>query len=114
MKPEFAAEHSNGYELCLKCPVCKEAYTHQGEIEIFNRRTEDSKDGVHLRITNGTVKCGHSMEDNPSARRQGMRIRFYCESCDRDSFCMNITQHKGQTFLNVMSVEATIHPGEPE
>jgi hypothetical protein len=44
------------------------------------------------------------MADNPSYRRNGIRIYFSCESCcsddsDHPRFSVTIVQHKGRTFF---------------
>ena len=38
------------------------------------------------------------IRDNPSARRYGLRIFFWCEHCCAVPV-LNIYQHKGNTFL---------------
>jgi hypothetical protein len=36
---------------------------------------------------------------NPSSRRSGLNIGFYCENCPR-LFWLRIEQHKGETYLS--------------
>ncbi len=38
-------------------------------------------------------------EGNPSQRRYGLTIQFYCEGCGGD-FELCMAQHKGETYLN--------------
>lgn len=82
----------------LVCPYCTCGYTHQGEIQIFNREQEDSERGLHVAVDEDTVKIDSNMTGNPSSRRQGMVVRFECENCRRD-FKVCIEQHKGHTFM---------------
>lgn len=36
---------------------------------------------------------------NPSARRDGVAIRFWCETCGADNIELVVEQHKGNSFL---------------
>jgi hypothetical protein len=40
-----------------------------------------------------------TLDENPSSRRNGLRVKFYCEQCEKDLPMMLISQHKGQTFI---------------
>lgn len=93
----------------LFCPHCGSENLHQEKIEIFNR-DEDEKTGLHLRVVGKTAVVDQNMGNNPSPRRQGMTLSFYCEECsdnyDDDGKRNNITlytlaiyQHKGVTMM---------------
>jgi len=81
----------------LQCPNCHLNYLHQDKIEVFSR-IEDSPVGIHAVVLKGTATLDHSMEGNPSSRRAGVRIEFFCEGCDKRSE-LTISQHKGITYL---------------
>lgn len=62
------------------------------------------------RVTvNGTIAAQdylpNALSGNPSARRDGLRVHFWCEFCG-DGLTLNIAQHKGVTLL-----DWTIGPG---
>ena len=87
----------------LICPICDGEYLHQQAVGVyhnpFDSRREDSQgflvtpDGecmVHTRLHAGVL--------NPSDRRDGMRISFWCESsCKVPDLLM--LQHKGTTYM---------------
>jgi hypothetical protein len=95
---------------CLKCPLCGDIYTHQGNIEVFNRDAEDSKTGTHIVINSITdeIVINKSMERNPSKRRQGIRLLFSCEGCEGSTgyqgVALEIAQHKGNTYLKWVKI----------
>jgi len=99
----------------LICPNCGETYLHQTDVAIFHR-VEDgdqvkvttiTEDGVHEAVIANDVSL------NPSSRRHGLRISFWCEHCDggltdeerENGVTSNqvpdlaIYQHKGITFI---------------
>lgn len=100
----------------LRCPDCGDTWLHQGKVEVFDR-FGDHKDspGIRTSVEGGEVERDDSdsaMDGNPSWRRDGVVIHFYCEMCngyDGDSEAdkkaavrekrLAIFQHKGQTFL---------------
>ena len=95
----------------LACPSCGDNYLHHESVTVYNR-FEDAKttrvthlgtsmDGFTPRGHNDTLTSAevNSNEcDNPSSRRHGMQIRFYCETCGENS-TLNLYQHKGFTGL---------------
>ena len=98
-------------EWSLCCPNCGDAYgLHHDKITIWNRRTEDH-DGVRFTIkgTSLTSKLfaggdsPHGPKENPSRRRDGLVIEFYCEHCpDIKPINLRIAQHKGMTHMGWM------------
>ncbi|WP_170376350.1 hypothetical protein [Ruegeria atlantica] len=85
-------------EKLLHCPRCDGSYTHQGEVNVFERG-EDADDGTHVRVLDNDVKIDRNLTDNPSRRRHGLTIAFDCESCE-GGFLLDIYQHKGNTFIS--------------
>jgi hypothetical protein len=88
-------------EVCgpvLSCPRCQEDYLHQYRVEVFDRRSEDTVDGLHVIVEHGKTQITTDMDDNPSGRRQGLRIYFGCEHCCAVPV-LSISQHKGNTFM---------------
>lgn len=100
-RPIFEDFGSN-YGLALACPHCGDSCgTHHDLVEVFERE-DDARNGLHVTIHNGKIKTDSNISNNPSSRRQGIAIRLYCESgCN--SFELQISQHKGQTFFNLAS-----------
>ena len=92
----------------LLCEECGGEYLHQEKIEIFER-SEDSSHGLKVTTqNNGQCVLSQSMAENPSPRRQGVRIIFSCEFCPSDgdpcvggklTTVLEIIQHKGGTYL---------------
>jgi len=91
----------------LTCPVCECTSTHQYKYEIWDRK-EDCKgeyilvEGVdqdnnepHVDVVNKDIPTG-----NPSRRRGGIRIHFWCEGCG-SLLTMEIYQEKGETFITI-------------
>ena len=86
----------------LYCPRCKEqlSYLHHGRVIVYERTREDG-DNIVTVVHQGEKKRAVMPKDwpssNPSSRRDGIAIHFYCEC----SFVgeLTIAQHKGRTFL---------------
>src|SRR5436190_19132022 len=84
----------------LACRYCGEQNLHHDRVIVFDRCEDEPK------LTKVTVECGVMVETvhscgsgNPSSRRHGLAIKFWCEHCDKNSeLC--IAQHKGNTFLS--------------
>lgn len=85
---------------CIRCP-CEENFGHlHQETVLVYPETEDQPLPAALSIpaTGGKLiaETVPIRKPNPSARRQGIRIIFSCENCDRSpELC--ISQHKGDT-----------------
>jgi len=98
-------------EWSLCCPNCNNAYgLHHDKITIWNRRKEDH-DGVRFTIkgtslTSKLIDGGDSLggpKENPSKRRDGLVIEFWCEHCpDIKPINLRIAQHKGITLMGWM------------
>ena len=97
MTKEMIFTNEDG-EKILVCPHCGEVFLHQYKTEIFDR-DEDELEGLHV-ITDreNDIIIKRDLEGNPSKRRDGLRVHFFCEIC-RASSALEIYQHKGQTFV---------------
>ena len=87
----------------LLCPKCGFNYLHHDRVEIFDR-TEDASSGVHAVVDDGKVTVDTSLNGNPSSRRHGLTIHFWCESCKAKPV-LTIAQHKGNTIINIEYTE---------
>ncbi len=95
--PKFNGDQRAGPEPQLACPKCgDEGYMHHGEVTVYERR-EDATKGLRIRIHGENVTIDTTQAGNPSFRRDGLRISFYCENCG-DTFNLSLAQHKGQTL----------------
>ena len=82
----------------LVCPHCGGTFLHQNETEIFDRDEDESK-GLHVTTwRNDRIIIRKNLDGNPSKRRDGLRIHFFCEHCNKLSV-MDIWQHKGSTYI---------------
>lgn len=119
--------HNESYDIgALVCPCCGQSCggLHHSFVEVFCRESEDAEHGIHATIASNTFmnfsdmpgvaeavqKNGrppyplldrHTAHDvpgsNPSLRRDGIRIGFFCEQGCRATLA--IAQHKGTTYI---------------
>lgn len=82
----------------LNCPNCNHDDMHQGSVEVFIR-DEDATEGCHILIDGEEIIKDTNQENNPSDRRDGIRISFECEYCLDFIFYLAIVQHKGKTHI---------------
>lgn len=87
----------------LLCPCCGENYLHQSTVEVYSRDTEDAPSRATIVVMEaGDPFCEPKVptrtRGNPSSRRQGLRIGFWCETCDKQP-SLTIAQHKGVTYV---------------
>lgn len=82
----------------LYCPNCSKGYMHHDKVEVFEC-AEDS-DGLHVTVDAGTVSVDRDLTGNPSSRRHGLLVHFWCEGCEAKSV-LSIEQHKGSTYLGI-------------
>jgi hypothetical protein len=96
----------------LLCPACQGDYLHHDNIATYARGEDADETTVvttcpHRGTSNIALTSGAS---NPSSRRNGMAVRFYCELCSVISE-LTLAQHKGQTLLEWRSAgEKTSDP----
>ena len=95
----------------LVCPNCGSNYLHHYKVEVSDRG-EDDEYVLYTSIRTGdypgcegsspystSVKqITNTKSRNPSYRRHGLRVLFWCENCDIEPELM-IAQHKGCTIL---------------
>lgn len=84
----------------LYCPVCHEGgYLHHRAVNVYDRADEDAGTGTHVYSCGSVaaVNTSADMAGNPSPRRDGLTIEFYCEICDSEHV-LAIFQHKGKTY----------------
>lgn len=88
-------EKSSTNEFLVTCPICGDSYTHQHDVESFERL--GGEDGKTIRMTPGSNESEVS-NYNPSKRRNAVSIQMEGE-CGH-FWSLNISQHKGQTFID--------------
>lgn len=97
----------------LVCAHCGGENIHHDQVEVYCRQEEDSTAGAHVEIG-----FGHKHADkldaiamtfdtnaaigNPSERRDGVRILFWCEGCEGISE-LEIFQHKGWSGIRMVA-----------
>lgn len=87
----------------LRCGACGESCgLHHDMVEIFERH-EDAQAGLYVRVENGEIKKGTDLRGNPSARRHGLLVTFWCELCGRRSR-LSIAQHKGVELVSLYEI----------
>ena len=85
-------------QVVLLCPHCGGTYLHHGKVSIYERE-EDQDNGLHVSVERGgTLSVDQDLSGNPSLRRHGLTIQFWCEICKANPE-LTIVQHKGQTFV---------------
>lgn len=96
----------------LLCPVCNGNNLHHNAV-IHYHRTEDA-DAVRVTSVEGdefnSSIVPNKTSGNPSSRRDGIAIEFWCENChampeETDTefpayFRLQIQQHKGTTYFD--------------
>lgn len=99
---------ATGNDAALLCPGCGEPWLHHHNIAAWDRDDEDSKTGLYVNVGAGVSVEGaparnglfvaREMTGNPSRRRDGLVVRFWCETCDARPV-LRLVQHKGETFI---------------
>lgn len=97
MIPKFGQYH-NGLGGELVCPSCGFNYLHHDKVEVFECG-EDTPYGVHVTVEDAKATFDTSLEGNPSARRHGLKIYFWCEGCQAKPV-LSLHQHKGNTYVD--------------
>jgi hypothetical protein len=76
------------------------SYLHHRCVEVHERAEDEEY--VRLTRVRGSSVTSELVPSkgsgNPSDRRNGVRIAFDCELCQR-KYWLNFAQHKGQTFI---------------
>jgi hypothetical protein len=84
----------------LTCPHCGQSNLHHDAVTVFDREREDRPVTATTVTGDGVYRKEGWAADraNPSSRRDGLAISFWCEHCPALSE-LTIAQHKGCTFL---------------
>lgn len=91
--------YENGFGSELKCPSCGGNYLHHDRVEVFERAEDEAK-GLYVSVTDGKLEAGTNLTGNPSARRHGLKVHFWCEMCKAKPV-LSLVQHKGNTFIDI-------------
>lgn len=90
------------HDSILLCPHCDNGNLHHIRTEVYVRGEEDANYGTMLIADDNSrwnnVKFESSFSNNPSTRRNGIRVFFVCEHCPELSV-LDIIQHKGSTYI---------------
>jgi predicted RNA-binding Zn-ribbon protein involved in translation (DUF1610 family) len=84
----------------LLCPRCGADNLHHGTVTTYDR-AEDGKTVIETRLDGSAIAIDASSEGagNPSRRRDGLVIDFWCEQCGDAPIQLCIAQHKGSTEI---------------
>ena len=80
----------------LVCPGCGENNLHHEAVTVFERQKEDGESYALVMFKGAVSPAGGG--GNPSARQNGVVVRFWCESCEATPELM-LAQHKGATLV---------------
>lgn len=107
----------------LTCPSCNCDNLHQETVEVYQCFEDSAGICTVASLTETTITTiGRHKKNNPSARRNGLRIYFRCEHCHHDHggydengeelfvetpplFELTIAQHKGNTHMQFVYYE---------
>lgn len=106
----------------LLCPRCGGKYLHHVG-SITYSRNEDEKQVQRTVVQRGSItsrRVNSCCSGNPSSRRDGLTILFYCELCGPDlgpddirpTLELSIAQHKGMTYLAWRDLSDTVSQSE--
>jgi hypothetical protein len=82
----------------IACPNCGGNYLHHTLVTAYWRTAEDADRGLRVESGAESVLTGTEMAGNPSSRRDGIEIQFWCETCHALPRLL-LAQHKGNTEL---------------
>lgn len=92
----------------LVCPACGGNNLSHTYVDVWVRN-EDASTAMCIGVCagSGVVEPSFEPAENcPSARRGAVSVHFLCESCG-DTSELHVVQHKGQTYLSLLSTTAT-------
>jgi hypothetical protein len=95
----------------LLCPNCNQINLHHDKTTVFDR-DEDAEVTSVTEVYGGNPilrSLSSSVAGNPSLRRDGVAIRFWCEHCSAVSE-MTIAQHKGESLVAWRTVGHRVSP----
>jgi hypothetical protein len=85
----------------LLCPHCGHFCLHHSRVDVYNRGEDDPfsmRTVCYGESSQSTGIKNVNSDENPSKRRDGIRIHFWCEGC-KETPDLAIVQHKGNTFV---------------
>lgn len=96
--------------VALRCPACRGTNMHHNQVDVFVRQ-EGASDGMRVDVftkdlpsdvpaPEDLIKVSGNMFGNPSERRGGVSIYFWCEDC-RTRSVLRFAQHKGETHVDI-------------
>lgn len=101
----------------LACPGCGSENLHHETVLVFSRQEDAENVRRTIVMPDGRCNVGvvkNDMSGNPSSRRDGLTIMFWCECCDtKPMLC--VAQHKGSTqiYWSIMKTQTvTVMEGE--
>jgi hypothetical protein len=86
-------------DAAMNCPACGGIYLHHDEIKVFCRR-EDAETVTETTVSD--LRCVVETTGgagNPSCRRGGVTVQFWCETCSARPV-LRIAQHKGSSLVS--------------
>ena len=93
----------NGSTSDLICPRCANMHLHHRGVTVFDVAKEDAETAVRTEVSHGksATRVVANNGENPSSRRGGLVIDFWCEGCGEEKpLQLTIAQHKGSTELS--------------
>jgi hypothetical protein len=94
----------------IACPHCGGGYLHHSAVTAYWRAAEDAHHGLRVESRPESVLTSMEMAGNPSSRRDGIEIQFWCDACQALPR-LQIAQHKGNTELQWATPIAMQPPG---
>ena len=96
----------------MQCPSCGDPmglHHEDAPVDVW-QRGEDAECVGYAVLPGGEGVKAIPGEGNPSGRRSGLRLHFWCELC-HTKFALAIAQHKGQTLVT-LEPEGTLVTGD--
>ena len=100
MKSHFSTTTTARDRDVLTCPHCRGDYLHHGQVTVYDR-SEDAPRLTKIEVRDRTANItnvDNKNSGNPSDRRDGVAVRFWCDHCDNVSE-LTIAQHKGASLM---------------
>lgn len=94
--------YQQGFGAELLCSSCGSNNLHHDKVEVFERG-EDALQGLHVVIQDGKTVVDNELKNNPSSRRHGLKITFWCEGC-KETSVLSVSQHKGVSLVDFQTL----------
>jgi hypothetical protein len=82
----------------VACPSCGGDFLHHTSVTTYWRAGEDADRGLRVESSAKSTLTTTDTTGNPSSRRDGLAIEFWCEACAALPRLL-LAQHKGNTEL---------------